>query len=104
MSLGIIVLALLAIFPTGTIALKINNYIPNTVVIAIINTVFPPLFHLLVKWEKWFDPARENAFALARSYVLKIAGLFILMLDLFNIEATNVSGDLVLFWRARILD
>lgn len=76
---------------TGTI-----STIPSVTVIAILDMIMHPIFHFLGKLEKYYDKKIEAKLLLIRSYVFKLAWMYLIFLSLWK-DITNQQREGKLF-------
>ncbi|KAI9216996.1 hypothetical protein BC828DRAFT_408908 [Blastocladiella britannica] len=61
-------------------------------VVSISNAVLPSLFAMLAKFEKYSDPQWETRSTLARSYLIKIAGIYLMLFSMYTLTLNPASG------------
>jgi hypothetical protein len=61
-------------------------------VITAFNAVLPTLFDYLSVWEDYLTPITKSRVDLGRSYLVKMAGIYVLLFGYIGIDQSNTLG------------
>lgn len=64
-------------------------------VLALANTFVPPLFQKLGSLERYTSPRTELRMTLARSYILRVAGIYVILVGVFRESADMACWETV---------